>query len=70
MNATENLDVIVTDVLNCARCKDDHEKLEFHRFTHPIVDTDNTVWNFWAACPGCGQPILLRVEEEHQIGKS
>lgn len=59
-------DHLLTDVLHCARCKADHELLEFRQLTNPVVDSDGTVWGWWSLCPYAGEPILLkRVEGEY-----
>lgn len=50
------------NVGNCARCGDDHERLEFEELEQPIGDGDGTSWDYWAPCPNNGQPVLLRVD--------
>lgn len=49
------------DIKSCARCKQDHDNLEFASLTHPIEDDDGTIWNYWAPCPTNGEPILMKV---------
>lgn len=65
MKTTMTPDLLMTDVLNCARCREDHQMMEFRRFQRPIIDSDNTVWNFWGSCPTTKEPVLLRIEEEN-----
>jgi hypothetical protein len=51
-------------VLHCARCGQDHEAVEWHKFQRPIEDDDGTVWGYWATCPTTGDPILGRLLPE------
>lgn len=59
--ALERGNQIVSDVLHCARCKQDHAKLIFKKFAIPILDNDGE-WGFWSLCPVSGDPILLKSE--------
>ena len=52
-------------LLNCARCGGDHEAISYEKLHNPITDGDGTVWDWWAACPTNGQPILMREEVKH-----
>lgn len=53
------LKTVVTTVIGCARCGNDHEAIEFKRFEIPIKDDDG-LWEYWALCPVSGDPILLK----------
>lgn len=53
-----------TDIKNCARCQQNHDRLEFEKFTNPIEDSDGTLWTHWALCPTNGEPVLLKVVEK------
>lgn len=58
---------LVTSIHNCARCGADHTDLEFKQFIiEPIQDSDGTVWNYWALCPTCDEPILLKVKDDQE----
>ena len=54
--------MIHVDVRSCARCGQDHEKLEFKLLTNPIPDGD-FYWTHWASCPTNGEPVLLYIFE-------
>lgn len=45
---------IVTTIINCARCREDHEDLKFARFQWPPKDATH-----WAMCPRTMEPILM-----------
>lgn len=45
------------DVKNCARCGQDHIALRFAKLSKPGED-----FTHWAACPGNGEPIMMKVE--------
>lgn len=47
-----------TDVGNCARCGQNHSKLLFKELTQAADE-----WQWWAACPTNGEPIMLKVDE-------
>lgn len=49
--------MIVVDVKHCARCWNDHDKLEFREMLHPTSDG----FTHWALCPIVGHPVLLKV---------
>lgn len=51
---------LVLPVQHCARCGQDHEKLNYKAFVNPIEDEDGTVWSHWALCPVTGDPVLMR----------
>jgi hypothetical protein len=55
-------ETIETGVTHCARCGQDHERIMFVRFIHPVVDEDGTVWGYWGTCPVTSDPILLRAD--------
>lgn len=56
---------ITTNITNCARCGDDHDKLKFTEFSkNPIIDSDGTIWDFWALCPITKEPVLLKVFDD------
>lgn len=60
------MDKIITDIKHCARCNEDHERLEFSKFIqNPIEDSDGTIWNYWALCPTNSEPVLLKVIERN-----
>jgi len=44
-----------TDIVNCARCGEDHAGMEFQEF----VQKPDTGHTHWAMCPEIEQPILL-----------
>lgn len=49
------------DLTGCARCDSaGHKAVSFERFDQPMVGPDGTTWDWWAACPTNGQPILMR----------
>ena len=52
------------NVSNCARCGDDHRGVVFEQLDNPVSDADGAAWDYWAACPNNGQPILLREDPE------
>lgn len=56
MKATE----FFTSIINCARCKGAHEKLEFKKFRNPI-EVETHVFTHWALCPTTEEPIVLEV---------
>lgn len=47
------------DVAGCARCGGEHKGLEFKRLDRPADE-----WQWWAACPANGQPVMMKVVEE------
>jgi hypothetical protein len=51
-------------IIQCARCEEDHETLEFSKFRRPMIDDNGTAWSHWAMCPIENAPILLRVTKE------
>lgn len=56
-------ETILSKVIGCARCSQDHTEMEFNRFEYePIKDTDGTLWNYWGLCPITKEPILLKFE--------
>ncbi len=55
----EKPEIVVTDVKHCARCRQDHKDLLFKALTHPVVDSDGTVWEWYTLCPVNHEPILL-----------
>jgi hypothetical protein len=54
----------VGDLLHCARCGENHSGIIWKKFVIPIVDDDETTWDWWAMCPINNDPILLRHIEE------
>lgn len=54
--------VIQLDVFKCARCGQNHAKVAFKRLKRPVIDSDGTVWNYWAMCPETREPILMMRE--------
>jgi hypothetical protein len=52
-----------SNVIGCARCGHEHNRLVFEQFIEPVVEGDGTTWTHWARCPTNGQPILLRTDE-------
>lgn len=65
--------VVTTDVLSCARCGEDHERVEFEALYRPIgiMRSDPPItFTHWAMCPGVLQPILLHiVPASQQVGR-
>lgn len=52
--------MIVVSVRGCARCGGDHDGLVFAALERPMAPSDCPVrWDYWAACPANGGPILL-----------
>lgn len=45
---------MIIDVKNCARCGENHDRLDFRGFTraHPT-------YSAWATCPETGEPIFI-----------
>lgn len=62
--------MLLKRLLHCARCGSDHDNIYFWPLTHPIEDTDGTVWTMWAPCPTNGEPILLKLEANHESDES
>ncbi len=62
METKEKVTILV-DVKQCARCSQDHDQLKFNLFISPILDSNFSVWNYWALCPVTQEPILLRIQE-------
>ena len=55
-----------TDVGRCARCGDDHAKVEFKPFTNPPESGPGftaIAFSHWASCPKNGEPILLFISQ-------
>lgn len=53
----------MTELRNCARCNGNHE-VTWKKLTHPIIDSDGSLWEYWAPCPNNGEPILMHVTEK------
>lgn len=47
--------IIVSELINCARCGEKHYNLTFSCFVYKVDD-----YTHWASCPKNGQPILLK----------
>jgi hypothetical protein len=55
------MEAFTTSIRGCARCDGDgHEDVVWEPFTHPVEDTDGTLWTHWAPCPTNGEPILMK----------
>lgn len=55
--------IVVTGLVNCARCKGTHEEpMNFTRLEHPFVEGDGTAYTHWCPCPVNGQPVMLTRE--------
>lgn len=65
----ETKEVKTVDVFKCARCGYDHASLEFNKFENPIVDSDSTIWNWWALCRVTNEPVLLKIIETNKNGQ-
>ncbi len=50
---------VITNVLACARCGKRHLNVAFERMLFPHAE-----FEYWAACPTNGQPILLKLMPE------
>lgn len=55
--------ILIRDIVNCARCGDDHVALIATRFERPFAPSDAypLEWTHWVTCPTNGDPILVRV---------
>ncbi len=47
------------NLISCARCGGDHEKLPFKKFTFPVIDLGSSTWDWWGMCPIRNEPILM-----------
>ncbi len=54
------------DVVNCARCEENHTNLSFSRFTNA---PKKSLYTHWALCPTNGEPILMWIEDDAQALK-
>ena len=52
---------ITADIVNCARCGQDHYDLEFKQFRITPVEINDLVFSHWALCPLAKDPILYRI---------
>ena len=50
-------------VFNCARCGQDHAEIKYKQFKRPFVDSDGTIYQWWAICPVNNDPILMHAEQ-------
>ncbi|MGH2940340.1 MAG: hypothetical protein ACRDPE_19715 [Solirubrobacterales bacterium] len=51
----------IIDMTGCARCDSEgHDQVRFEKLENPMMGPDGTVWEWWAACPTNGQPIMMR----------
>jgi hypothetical protein len=50
--------ITIKNLVNCARCGNDHSNLLFRRLKQPCGDL-----KFWCSCPVNGEPILMAVAE-------
>jgi hypothetical protein len=67
----ESEDRQICNVLRCARCGQDHPQLVFKKFLRSVEADevgDNPSWTHWAPCPTNGDPILMRVWTDEEIG--
>lgn len=53
--------VFEIDVLNCARCGEDHT-MKFFTFKKSVVHCDGKVYTHWGLCPTVGDPVLMYIE--------
>lgn len=54
-----NSAIIKANVEHCARCKGNHEQLDFYHFTNPVIDDDGFEWSYYGECPVTKEPILM-----------
>tara|TARA_R110002020_G_C15865401_1_gene737562 strand:+ start:172 stop:369 length:198 start_codon:yes stop_codon:yes gene_type:complete len=54
---------ISSNVTSCARCGENHNELQFQKFSKNPVCIGEEVHNYWQLCPVTNEPILLRVIE-------
>jgi hypothetical protein len=57
--------ILKQSVFHCARCDTDHEGLEFKQFNGNLITDSDGTWDWWGICPVTGDPILLRILDEH-----
>lgn len=53
--------VATSKVKKCARCGEDHERVEWHKFDKSVWDEDGE-WTHWGQCPTTCDPIMMRFE--------
>ncbi len=59
---------VTVKVLNgCARCNGIHVDIDFKMFTfYPqFAGNDGAMFTHWAMCPETNEPILMRIEQDH-----
>ncbi len=57
-------------IRNCSRCGGDHDNVETMELAQPFAPPECApiVWTRWAPCPTNGQPIMVAVTEDADIG--
>lgn len=57
-----DMSYIDLDIINCARCGENHP-IRFYQFKHnPIRAADGTTWTHWGACDKLNEPVLLSIK--------
>lgn len=52
---TQQKEMIVPVINNCARCGGNHHKVYFREFYRP-----HNEWTHWGLCPKTNEPIMLK----------
>lgn len=64
---TEKPKAFVTKIQGCSRCGGEHADLEFRQLQQAIqLGELGPTWDFWAACPTNGEPILCQWDTENR----
>lgn len=60
--------MMTVDVVNCARCGKDHDRLQFNELKRPMIvefELDGMKkaerYAYWGSCPITSEPIMLQV---------
>jgi hypothetical protein len=55
----KDIDMLISELNNCARCGENHESICFYKLENPSDE-----WTHWAMCPTFAEPIMMLVEDE------
>lgn len=55
-----------TTIRGCGRCGGEHQELRFLQLAREIVCNNGESYDFWAACPATGEPVLLQWDVENR----
>lgn len=56
-----SFDRIVTTVIKCARCGDDHYGMAFSELAEPVADRGG-IWTHVGLCQNSGDTVFLRID--------